>query len=216
MSGQIYSLKKRINETREQSMKLSGKKDTLSTNLIQRKNKLATIDIDQKNTIIARDLLEKASLSAREKGKTVLEKSATNIVQMVFGNQYQIKIELDVKAGSPIANVLVEKKISNNFELINIENEGGGLRDIISLSFFIAVSQLVGKENGALITLDEPTPAVSVGHAEATAEAISVLMEYANKQSLIITHEREFLPNLIDHVYYVEQSADGVSKTVEL
>lgn len=216
MSLSIYGLKKRINLAKEKSMKLQGKKDNLNSTLQQRKQQLATIDVDQKNAIIARDLLEKASLSAREKGKQVLEKSATNIVQMVFGNQYEIEIELDVKAGSPTANVLVKKKISNKFELINIENEGGGLRDIISLSFFIAVSQLVGKENGALLTLDEPTPAVSVGHAESTAEAISVLMAYANKQSLIITHEREYLPNLIDHVYYVEQSADGVSKVVEL
>lgn len=212
----LFSLDISLKSKRKQIYTDIGRKNELEKSLFNNKKELAKLDVDQKNTLIARDLLEKATQSAREKGKEVLESAATNIVQMVFGDQYQIKIELDVKAGSPTANVLVEKRISQNYELINVENEGGGLRDIISLSFFIAVSQLVGKDNGAILTLDEPTPAVSIGHAESTAEAIAALMDYAGKQSLIITHEREYLPNLIDHVYYVEQSADGVSKAVEL
>ena len=47
-------------------------------------------------------------------------------------------------------------------------------------------------------------------------EAISILTEYLGKASLIITHEREYLPNLIEHVYYVEQGVDGISRVTEL
>lgn len=188
----------------------------LQKELQDSKTSLVKIDTDQKRTMIARDLLEKATQSARENGKELLEQSATKIVQMVFGNQYEISIELSTRSNVPAADVFFKKKIGSAFELINIDNEGGGLRDIVSLAFFIAISKLVGKNNGAIVTLDEPTPAVSVGHAESTAEAIAALMEYADSQSLIITHEREYLPNLIDHVYYVEQSADGVSNVQEL
>ena len=64
--------------------------------------------------------------------------------------------------------------------------------------------------------MDEPTSAVSSGHSESTAEAIAVLTEYLEKPSIVITHEREFLPNLVDHVFYVEQGVDGVSRVEEL
>lgn len=166
----------------------------------------------------ARDLLEKATTSAQESGKLLLEETTTKIVQMVFGPAYEIEIGFKVKGNVPVADVYFKKKINHNYELINVENEGGGLRDIVSIAFFVAIGKILGKENDnkALLTLDEPTPAVSSGNAEYTAEAIQTLMESANKQSLIITHEREYLPNLIDNVYYVEQSADGVSNAERL
>lgn len=212
---QIHRFDSKFKHINYEVQKEISKKKVLQQTLNKKQKQKKDLQQQQENAVFARELLLKATDSARENGKKLLEETTTHIVQMVFGKGYEIKIELAERANQPIANVYFKKMIGTKENLINVNNEGGGLRDIVSLSFFIAVSEIVGN-NRAIIALDEPTPGVSVGHAEDTAKAIVELTKYANKQALIITHEREYLPNLIDKVYYVEQSADGVSKVEEL
>lgn len=167
---------------------------------------MAKLNQDIEYATIARELLTKATESAREDGKSILESAVTEIVQMVFDSNYEVEIVLTTKANNPVADVYVKKKAHRPLTRANQRsNEGGGLRDVISLAFFVAVSRLVGGDNGAFITFDEPTKAVSKGKAESVALAFERLTSYLKKQSIIITHEREYLPNLVQNVYLVEQ-----------
>lgn len=211
-----YQLRQRINEKSRQISAAKAKKDLLEATLTQKTEHLAQLNTDVEKAIIARELLSKATESAREDGKKILEAAVTEIVQMVFDSNYEVEIVLSTRANNPAADVYIKKKIGANHELINVENEGGGLRDVISLAFFVAVTRLVGGDNGAFITFDEPTKAVSKGKAESVAMAFERLTSYLNKQSIIITHEREYLPNLVQNVYLVEQGPDGISKAEEL
>lgn len=210
---ELYSL---LNKEKTSILKQKTERDLLLKQKQEKLDHLKEIQLNEENTILARDLLEKSSQEARIKGQSILEEAVTKILQIVFGDIYKIRIETTVRAGTPSADVYVEKRIGLNQELIDLNNEGGGLTDIISLAFFVAVSRLVGQENAGIVVMDEPTSAVSKAHAESVAEAISILTEYLGKASLIITHEREYLPNLIEHVYYVEQGADGISRVTEL
>ena len=76
-----------------------------------------------------------------------------------------MKIKLDVKSGAPVADIYINKSIDGVDTDINIENEGGGLSEILSLALFISVTKIVSG-NKAPITLDEPTSAVSELRAE--------------------------------------------------
>lgn len=214
-----------LSTLKEQVDKLENKASTQlnARNMLMQQHKeqlldLNKIDHDTKDIMLARDLLEKATDTAREKGCKILTDTATSIVQMVFGANYELKITLSVRAEVPVADVYFKKQIAHKNQLINIDNDGGGLRDIVSLAFFISIASVVSRNNnnGAIIALDEPTPAVSAGYAEETAKAITALLNYAHKQAIIITHEREYLPQMIDKVYYIEQGVDGVSKATEL
>lgn len=211
-----YQLKRRLDATRQEVQAEVAKKNLLTQTLAQKREQVTQLAKDVEEAIIARELLSKATESAREDGKRILESAVTEIVQMVFGPQYEIEIVLATRANNPVADVYIKKRIGTSYELINVSNEGGGLRDVVSLAFFVAVTRLVGGDNGALITFDEPTKAVSKGKSEQVAEAIATLTDYIKKQSIIITHEREFLPNLVENVYFVEQGVDGVSKAEEL
>lgn len=193
-------------------------KQILKQQYSQQTTDLKKIDHDINDIMLARDLLERATDTAREKGCKILTDTATSIVQMVFGANYELKIKLAIRADVPVADVYFKKQIAHHDQLINIDNDGGGLRDIVSLAFFISIASIVSRNNnnGAIIALDEPTPAVSVGYAEETAKAITALLNYAHKQAIIITHEREYLPQMIDKVYYIEQGVDGISKATEL
>ena len=180
----------------------------------QKNKKRRVIDLNKKleEHMTASSLLEKSTQTARESGKMLLESTVSSIVQMVFGDDYEIEIQLGSKRNAPVAEVYIKKRIGLEDQLINVDHEGGGIRDVISLAFFAAICKITGDDNAAIITMDEPTPAVSAGHAKSVAEAIQLLMSYLDKQSVIITHEREFLPTMIDTVYFVQQSSDGVSK----
>lgn len=190
-------------------------KKILTNLLFEKENRHNILNKETEKLLMAKGLIDKATVFAREKGKNVLEESVSEILKLIFGDSYSIEIELKEKAGSPVANVYIKKNIGLNTEIINLDNEGGGLRDIVSLSFFIAISKLLS-DNRAMILLDEPTPAVSESYSEKVAEAIKLLTKYLKKQSIVITHEREYLPNLIDNVYYIEQGKDGVSKAERL
>ena len=186
-------------------------KSLLTKQLSEEQLKLNEFTDSSENTTIARDLLEKSVHSAMNQGKEILEESTTEILRMVFGDNYSVKIKLDVKSGAPVADIYINKSIDGVDTDINIENEGGGLSEILSLALFISVTKIVSG-NKAPITLDEPTSAVSELRAENTAEAIKSLLDYADRQAIIITHERNYLPSLIDTVYLVEQNDKGISK----
>ena len=186
-------------------------KSLLTKQLSEEQLKLKEFTDSSENTTIARDLLEKSVHSAMNQGKEILEESTTEILRMVFGDNYSVKIKLDVKSGAPVADIYINKLIDGVDTDINIENEGGGLSEILSLALFISVTKIVSG-NKAPITLDEPTSAVSELRAENTAEAIKSLLDYADRQAIIITHERNYLPSLIDTVYLVEQNDKGISK----
>ena len=186
-------------------------KSLLTKQLSEEQLKLKEFTYSSENTTIARDLLEKSVHSAMNQGKEILEESTTEILRMVFGDNYSVKIKLDVKSGAPVADIYINKSIDGVDTDINIENEGDGLSEILSLALFISVTKIVSG-NKAPITLDEPTSAVSELRAENTAEAIKSLLDYADRQAIIITHERNYLPSLIDTVYLVEQNDKGISK----
>ena len=186
-------------------------KSLLTKQLSEEQLKLKEFTDSSENTTIARDLLEKSVHSAMNQGKEILEESTTEILRMVFGDNYSVKIKLDVKSGAPVADIYINKSIDGVDTDINIENEGGGLSEILSLALFISVTKIVSG-NKAPITLDEPTSAVSELRAENTAEAIKSLLDYADRQAIIIIHERNYLPSLIDTVYLVEQNDKGISK----
>lgn len=187
------------------------KKSEIERLLYEKEKKNCDLIAESDKILTSKILLDQATIVAREKGKDVLESAVSEILKLIFGGCYSISIELSEKAGSPVANVYVKKNIGLNEETINLDNEGGGLRDIVSLSFFIAISKLFS-DNKALILLDEPTPAVSESYSEKVAQAIKLLTKYLQKQSIVITHEREYLPNIIENVYYIEQGKDGISK----
>lgn len=207
----MTDLKRRIETLDGDISKKVIEKSLLTKQLSEEQLKLKEFTDSSENTTIARDLLEKSVHSAMNQGKEILEESTTEILRMVFGDNYSVKIKLDVKSGAPVADIYINKSIDGVDTDINIENEGGGLSEILSLALFISVTKIVSG-NKAPITLDEPTSAVSELRAENTAEAIKSLLDYADRQAIIITHERNYLPSLIDTVYLVEQNDKGISK----
>ena len=210
------NLKNKINELESFFVTKNAELELFKNQLLEKREKINEINRESYNVTLARELLEHTSTEAREKGEAILEEAVSEVLKIVFGDSYSVKLKTSIRGGTPSTEVYVIKRIGLQNEMISLDNEGGGLKEVLSLAFFVTVSRLTSSENAALVVMDEPTGAVSGGHAESTAEAISILTEYLEKPSIIITHEREFLPNLVEHVFYVEQGVDGVSRVEEL
>ena len=210
------NLKNKINELESFFTTKNAELELFKNQLSEKREKINEINRESYNVTLARELLEHTSTEAREKGESILEEAVSEVLKIVFGDSYSVKLKTSIRGGTPSTEVYVIKRIGMQNEMISLDNEGGGLKEVLSLAFFVTVSRLTSSENAALVVMDEPTGAVSGGHAESTAEAISILTEYLEKPSIIITHEREFLPNLVEHVFYVEQGVDGVSRVEEL
>lgn len=210
------NLKNKINELESFFVTKNAELELFKNQLSEKREKINEINRESYNVTLARELLEHTSTEAREKGEAILEEAVSEVLKIVFGDSYSVKLKTSIRGGTPSTEVYVIKRIGLQNEMISLDNEGGGLKEVLSLAFFVTVSRLTSSENAALVVMDEPTGAVSGGHAESTAEAISILTEYLEKPSIIITHEREFLPNLVEHVFYVEQGVDGVSRVEEL
>ena len=84
-------------------------KSLLTKQLSEEQLKLKEFTDSSENTTIARDLLEKSVHSAMNQGKEILEESTTEILRMVFGDNYSVKIKLDVKSGAPVADIYINK-----------------------------------------------------------------------------------------------------------
>lgn len=210
------NLKNKINKLESFLTTKNAELELFKNQLSEKREKINEINRESYNVTLARELLEHTSTEAREKGESILEEAVSEVLKIVFGDSYSVKLKTSIRGGTPSTEVYVIKRIGMQNEMISLDNEGGGLKEVLSLAFFVTVSRLTSSENAALVVMDEPTGAVSGGHAESTAEAISILTEYLEKPSIIITHEREFLPNLVEHVFYVEQGVDGVSRVEEL
>ena len=212
---QNLNLKNRMEDLESFFTTKKAELDLFKSQLSEKNDKIEGLQKESYNVTLARELLEHTSTEAREKGEAILEEAVSEVLKIVFGDSYSVKLKTTIRGGTPSTEVYVIKRIGMQNEMISLDNEGGGLKEVLSLAFFVTVSRLTSSDNAALVVMDEPTGAVSGGHAESTAEAI-ILTDYLAKPSIIITHEREFLPNLVEHVFYVEQGVDGVSRVEEL
>lgn len=195
-------------------MKTHAEEATLKTLQDQKtKQEMELFRIEKENhkKKVMKELLEKSSDEARENGKEVLEKTATNSVQMVLGDTYSVQIKLDSQRGVPTAEVDIVKETTKGKMVVEAMEEGGGIRDILSLSTFVSTGMLVGDDNAAPNFFDEPTKFVSAEHKPAVATFMKELVEYTEKQTMLVTHDLEYLPAVGDTVYLVEIE-DGVSK----
>lgn len=195
-------------------MKTHAEEATLKTLQDQKtKQEMELFRIEKENhkKKVMKELLEKSSDEARENGKEVLEKTATNSVQMVLGDKYSVQIKLDSQRGVPTAEVDIVKETTKGKMVVEAMEEGGGIRDILSLSSFVSTGMLVGDDNAAPNFFDEPTKFVSAEHKPAVATFMKELVEYTEKQTMLVTHDLEYLPAVGDTVYLVEIE-DGVSK----
>lgn len=184
--------------------------ELLEKQKFQKEKELFDIQKESHDKKLMKELLEKASDEARKNGKEILSQTASSALQMVLGENHAVSIELGNLRGVPSAELLISKEYSQGILNIDPMEDGGGIRDLVSLSTFMATGMLVGEENQSPYFLDEPTKFVSKDRAEEVAGFMKELVAYTQKQTFLVTHDLEHLPAVGDTTYLIE-NIDGVS-----
>jgi predicted ABC-type transport system involved in lysophospholipase L1 biosynthesis ATPase subunit len=188
--------------------------ELLEKQKFQKEKELFDIQKESHDKKLMKELLEKASDEARKNGKEILSQTASSALQMVLGENHAVSIELGNLRGVPSAELLISKEYSQGILNIDPMEDGGGIRDLVSLSTFMATGMLVGEENQSPYFLDEPTKFVSKDRAEEVAGFMKELVAYTGKQTFLVTHDQEHLPAVGDTTYRIE-NIDGVSVAIK-
>jgi hypothetical protein len=188
--------------------------ELLEKQKFQKEKELFDIQKESHDKKLMKELLEKASDEARKNGKEILSQTASSALQMVLGENHAVSIELGNLRGVPSAELLISKEYSQGILNIDPMEDGGGIRDLVSLSTFMATGMLVGEENQSPYFLDEPTKFVSKDRAEEVAGFMKELVAYTQKQTFLVTHDLEHLPAVGDTTYLIE-NVDGVSVAIK-
>lgn len=212
----IEQLQKELNKLKTRYTKEKTTLDLYMKQKSERESELTQAENEHQNLLIMKELLEKSSDEARKNGKEILAQTASTSLQLVMGDHISVDVELGHRSGVPIADLEIVTQYGEKETRINPNDEGGGLRDLVSLSTFMATGFLVAQDNKAPYFLDEPTKFVSEEYAEKTAHAIKEIVNFSNKQAIIVTHEKKYLPSVADVSYELVKDDEGTTQSVRL
>lgn len=189
------------------------KREVASNIYEEEKKKEENLTRDLNNKIIKKELLDKVSDAGRENSRQLFENLMSEALQLSFGSQKTVQLEIKKRDGVPAANILVNTPIGED-DILSIDpsNGSGGVRDIISVAALISMRMLWRPNNKAPLFLDEPFKNLSREYAEPISSFMEKITE-ANHQTFIVTHERAVMPNIADKTFLVIKE-NGQSKVI--
>jgi DNA repair exonuclease SbcCD ATPase subunit len=209
MSSQIAELQKIY-------LRRYGEQQNIQRLIVQKEENIAALQKEADNLTIGKKIMEEGCKEAREQGRQLLELMTSMAIESVFQDDSAVKLTLTEKADSTTLDVRMTTKDENgNTVVTDPALDGGGLRDILSAAFFVAVGTTV-KDNHAPFVLDEPSKFVSKGElAENFAEYMRGLSTYSGKQMIVATHD-EALLKMGDAKYNIEKVGNFSQVTREV
>lgn len=209
-------LEMKLNNLKTRYTKDKATYDLYAKQKKEKEKELAETQKEQEDLLIMKEILEKSSEEARKNGKKILVETASSALQMVMGDNLKVDIVLGQRTGVPTADLEIVSEYNGQENRISPHDDGGGIRDLVSLSTFLATGFLVGNNNKAPYFLDEPTKFVSEEYAEKTAHAIKEIIDYSGKQAIIVTHEKRYLPSVANCAYELEKDDTGTTQSKRL
>lgn len=216
MTLTLKELENRLSQVKTRYTKDKATYDLYLKQKKEKEEELQRTEKEQEDLMIMKELLEKSSDEARKNGKEILVETASSALQMVMGDNLKVDIVLGQRTGVPTADLEIVSEYNGQENRISPHDEGGGIRDLVSLSTFLATGFLVGNNNKAPYFLDEPTKFVSEEYAEKTAHAIKEIIDYSGKQAIIVTHEKRYLPSVANCAYELEKDDTGTTQSKRL
>ena len=213
---ELELLKQRIQECKTHCITKKGELDIINKNIVNKQQEKEELEKSNETLLTKKILIEKSCSQARENGRELLSQISTSLVQSVFGDTTEVKVDITTKDGIPNADIVVLNKYETGVSEIDpSDSDGGGLADIVSLSMFMAVGQTV-EDNYAPYILDEPSKYVSKGElSEKFANSFKNLVAYTEKQTIISTHD-EFLLESGDVKYTISKNWEtGISNVIK-
>lgn len=153
--------------------------------------------------------LQKLSEERRESACKLFTDLGTEALKYSLGDQYEMVIEMKPIRNKP--NALIWIKDTDTGILTDpMDENGGGLVDIISMALRWVMLINLDQSNDGPIIMDEPFKMVSKEFVPLVTNFIKKLSEEFDRQVIMVTHN-EHLAESCDNIVYV-QKVNGISE----
>ncbi|MEG0728252.1 MAG: hypothetical protein RR420_01380 [Anaerovoracaceae bacterium] len=148
------------------------------------------LDIESMESVGA--VLQKLSLKQRMSAKSALEELGTKALQYTLGPDYRMVIDMpENKKSKPEAFVLIHNTITNVYS-DPLEQNGGGLIDVVSIALNIITLQTADPFIDGPIIMDEPFKMLSEEFIPMLCAFIQTIQRDFDRQIIIVTHNQCF------------------------
>lgn len=189
----MENLFNRIKEYNEHYIEKEKELKILTSQKEEKVKEIESIDEELIDITTEKILLENSSLKALNLSKDIMEEVSTSSLRAVFDDEREVIINLGTKSGQRTAELLM---LQDGDDTDPAREEGGGVADIVSVTSFLALGDLL-HENYAPLFLDEPNKFLSKEYSEKMALYLKDIIDYTGKQMFLVTHD-EHLKNVGD------------------
>jgi DNA repair exonuclease SbcCD ATPase subunit len=208
----MSTLQQRFNQLNLKVASLKGQRDTLEKTYREKQEVLSTLQSNLKTQKECTALFQALSAKLQEQTTRKVADIVTKAYQFIFQNDDQFIIDTEIKRDIPSAQFYIKKADGRTFD--PLEEEGGGVVDVISFSLRVAALLLCSPKLNSVLVLDEPFKHLSNStfpYRERAADFLTKLSEEYGVQILLTTHAKEF-EAAADKVYELGTDDKGVSK----
>ena len=189
-------LDKIVSELKDELKIKRNKESVLTVKKEQLERQIEELNIDKLSKSLL--LLQKLSQNQRKVACMRLEELGTKALQYSLGEEYSMVIELEDSRSRPQARLfIVNQKTKSKTD--PLEENGGGVVDIISIALRMVILQAQQPGIDGPILLDEPFKMVSAEYIPMLVEFINKIREDFGRQIIMVTHN-DFLAESCESV----------------
>ena len=183
-----------------------AEKDLLNQQLEQEQAKLTLIDTSYNDLIEVRVIIQEVAKQTQKQLEFHISDIVTLALDTIFPDIYTLCLDFENKRGRTEAIITVEK---DGEKMKPMDDNGGGLVDIIAFALRISLWSLKPVKTKATILLDEPFRFLSRGLQSRASQLLSELSKKLNLQFIIVTHEQTLIEGA-DNIIEIDIK-DGIS-----
>lgn len=185
----VIELRKQVNAARTNLEIKKNKVEILTKRKEDLERKIDELELDKLEQVSL--ILQKLSEKQREIAKMRLEELGTQALQYSLGSNYRMVIELSESRKRPQAFLFVIDE-DKGIKTSPLDDNGGGIIDIISIALRLVVLQAHEPAIDGPIILDEPFKMVSKEYIPMLSDFLKKISNDFGRQIIMVTHN-EFL-----------------------
>ena len=185
----VIELRKQVNTARTNLEIKKNKVEILTKRKEDLERKIDELELDKLEQVSL--ILQKLSEKQREIAKMRLEELGTQALQYSLGSNYRMVIELSESRKRPQAFLFVIDE-DKGIKTSPLDDNGGGIIDIISIALRLVVLQAHEPAIDGPIILDEPFKMVSKEYIPMLSDFLKKISNDFGRQIIMVTHN-EFL-----------------------
>ncbi len=155
------------------------------------KRKLRDLEDRQTNCLQAIKVVQEVARLTQEELEFKICQIVTSAIQAIFKEPHELEISFEMKRNKTEAEIYVIDENGNELNLMN--DDGGGLLDIVTFSLRLACWRIKSNKTRPLFIFDEPWKNLSKKYRPGAMQFMKDISDKLGIQIVMITHIEEFI-----------------------